>query len=118
MQGTTTFSVPLTSTGGHSLDATFTVNIGPDSTITYSAPDDLSVAAGRSFVFDASGYVSAGSGYSVSCGEATGVDSSVITVAQSTAVSTSTGLPTTGTNCLFTVTADSSAASGATIGNS
>ena len=35
-QGDTTFTVPLTSTGGHTLDATFTVNIGPDSTISYT----------------------------------------------------------------------------------
>ena len=101
--GNATFEITFTSDGGHSLSETITVEVGPDSTITYSAPDDLSVAAGRSFVFDASGYVSetAGSGYVISCGDATVVETSKITVTRN--------------GCIFTVTASSSAAAGVTI---
>ena len=75
LQGDTTFSVPLTSTGGHSLDATFTVNVGPDSAISYTAPTGLLVGRNRTLVIDASGYVeeTAGSGYTITCSDASSV---------------------------------------------
>ena len=80
-QGNATFTVPLTSTGGATRDVEFTVNIGPDSTITYNAPSLERGSNLRTFTIDASDYVSeiSGSGYTISCGAPTGVDTTEIT---------------------------------------
>ena len=78
LQGDTTFTIPLTSTGGDSTSASFTVNVGPDSTISYSAPSGLKVGRNRSLAIDVLDYASDGS-YSVSCGDATGVDNTKLT---------------------------------------
>ena len=77
-QGDTTFTIPLTSTGGDSTSASFTVNIGPDSTISYSAPSGLLVGRNRTLEINVLSHASDGS-YSVSCGDATGVDNTKLT---------------------------------------
>ena len=101
-QGDTTFTVPLTSTGGHTLDATFTVNVGPDSTISYTAPTGLKDGRNRTLVIDASGYVSetAGSSYTVSCSDAASVHSRLTSVAR------------TANSCTYTITPSTGASSG------
>ena len=82
-QGDTTFTIPLTSTGGHTLDATLTVNIGPDSTITFTAPPtsgagSLLVGTNRTLRIDASDYVTeAHSGYAITCGNATNISNEI-----------------------------------------
>ena len=84
-QGDVTFTVTFTSSGGtdsaSSIVGTFTVNIGPDSTITYSAPTGLKVGRNRTLVIDVLDYASevSSSGYSISCGDATGVDNTKLT---------------------------------------
>ena len=84
-QGDATFTVPLTSTGGHTLNATFTVNIGPDSSVSVSAPSSIAVAASRSRTVDFSDYASDGS-YTISCGTPT-TASSLITIGTPTGCS-------------------------------
>ena len=76
-QGDTTFSVPFTSSGGDTETGEFTVNIGPDSNVVFTAPSGLSVAAGRVLVIDASDYASDGSYTIIGCAAATGVDSKI-----------------------------------------
>ena len=79
--GAATFTITYTSTGGHSIDETITVNVGPNSAITYTAPPTtgagrLLVGRNRALVVDAGSYASetSGSGYTISCGDATSVD--------------------------------------------
>ena len=81
LQGDTTFTVPLTSTGGHSRDATFTVNIGPDSGITVSPPSSIAIAASRARTVDFSDYAQedSPSAYSISCAAPT-TASNLITI--------------------------------------
>ena len=102
LQGDTTFTVPVSSTGGHSLDATFTVNIGPDSTITYTAPTGLKIGRNRTLEIDASGYVeeTAGSGYVISCSDASSLHSRLTSVTR------------TANSCSYTITPDTTATSG------
>ena len=76
-QGDTTFSVPFTSSGGDTETGTFTVNIGPDSNVVFTAPSGLSVPAGRVLVIDASDYASDGNYTITGCAAATGVDSKI-----------------------------------------
>ena len=97
-QGDTSFTIPLTSTGGHTLDASITVNIGPDSTITYTAPTgagSLNVAKNRALTVDVSGYAAeiAGSGYVISCGDVTSFDTTELS-----------SVTHTGSSCEFTIT--------------
>ena len=94
-QGDTTFSVAFTSTGGATASGTFTVNIGPDSTITYSSPGTLTVGRNRTLTIDASSYVSevSGSGHTITCGNAAGIDSTRLTSVTRTA-----------NTCSFTIT--------------
>ena len=76
-----TFTVPLTSSGGATANGTIAVKVGPDSTITYNAPTLARGSNLRTFTIDAADYVSevTGSGYTISCGTATSVDSTRIT---------------------------------------
>ena len=94
LQGDTTFTVPLTSTGGHSISASFTVNIGPDSTISYSAPSGLVIGRNFTLEIDVSEHATEAnpSSYAISCGDATGVDSTRLT-----------GVTHSGSSCTFTV---------------
>ena len=91
-QGDTTFSVPFTSSGGATATGTFTVNIGPDSSITYNAPTGLTVGRNQTLTIDASAYASDG-GYTISCGDATSIDSTRLTSVSRTA-----------NTCSFTIT--------------
>ena len=93
-QGDTTFSVAYTSTGGATANGTFTINIGPDSTITFTAPTGLKVGRNRTLEIDALAAISGeNSAYTVTCADATGVDASKMTVTRSS----------TGSGCVFTV---------------
>ena len=92
-QGDTTFSVAFTSTGGATASGTFTVNIGPDSTITYTPPTGLKLGRNRTLTIDASDYATeASSTYTITCGDATGVDSRRVTAVSHT-----------GNSCTFTI---------------
>ena len=73
LQGETTFDVPLSSTGGSRVTATFTVNIGTDSTITQSADAPATLTRGKTvrgatrlWILDASAWVS-DHDYEISC---------------------------------------------------
>ena len=97
-QGSTTFSVAFTSSGGDTETGAFTVNIGPDSEITFTAPSPKpSVAAGGSATLNVGSYASDGS-YTISCGDATSIDSKITSISR--------------TGCSYQVNASSSAAAG------
>ena len=73
LQGETTFDVRLSSTGGSIVTATFTVNIGTDSTITQSATAPQTLTRGKTiagsaqpWVLDASAWAT-DSNYEISC---------------------------------------------------
>ena len=90
----------FTSTGGHSVVRVITVNVGPNSVITYAAPpttgaNRLLTGRNRALVVDAGSYASetAGSGYTITCGDATSIDSTRLASVTRTANS-----------CSFTVT--------------
>ena len=95
-EGTVLVIVPFSSTGGHSATGRFLVNV-QNSNIAFNGPSSFSVAAGREQVFFAS---ASDGGFEVSCGEATGVDTAVITVTRN--------------GCFFTVAAAASATEGDT----
>ena len=103
-QGDTTFSVPFTSSGGDTETGTFTVNVGADSTITYTGPTSFTRGRNLPFTIDASSYVSevSGSGYTITCGDATGVDTVRLTSVTRTA-----------NTCSYTITPNTSATAGA-----
>ena len=94
LQGNTTFTVPLSSTGGHTRNALFTVNVGPDSTIVFTAPTGLKVGRNRTLAINALAAISGeNAAYTVTCADATGADANRMTVTRSS----------TGTGCVFTV---------------
>ena len=102
-QGDTTFSVAFTSTGGATASGTFTVNIGPDSTIAYTAPTGLLIGRNRTLSVDLSSAATDGS-YTVTCGDATNVDrSKLVSVTRANAQTSP---------CVFTVTPLTTAAPG------
>ena len=88
------FTVPYTSSGGSTVSGQFTVSV---TTISYTAPANLSVVAGRNTIIAASGYVTDGSN-TFTCADATGqsITDGHISVSRN--------------NCFFTVTAATSAA--------
>ena len=100
VQGDASFTVPLTSDGGDTLDAVFSITVGPASTISYTAPTGLFTARNRLLVIDASSYVSetAGSGYVIACADATSVHSRLTSVTRD--------------GCSYTVTPSISATAG------
>ena len=106
-QGDVTFTVTFTSSAGtdsaSTIEGTFTVNIGPDSTISYAAPTGLKVGRNRTLVIDVLSHASEASpsSYSISCGDATGVDTDKLT-----------GVTHTGSSCTFTVDPIDTLASG------
>ena len=79
-QGTASFTLPYTSAGGGSTSGVFTIEIGPASTISYTAPTGLKLATNRTLALNASDYASDGN-YHITCGNAISVDSK-ITVAR------------------------------------
>ena len=71
VQGTASFTVPLTSDGGDTENAVFAIEVGPASTVTYTAPTGLLVGPNRNLVgqsknFSVSSYATDGD-YTVSC---------------------------------------------------
>ncbi len=75
-QGVASFTVPYTSSGGASRNGVFTIEVGPASTISYTAPSGLMLGTNRTRTIDAASYVTDG-GYVITCGTATGVDSKI-----------------------------------------
>ena len=71
VQGAASFAVPYTSYGGATTSHTIAVQVGPASTIVFTAPSPaLSVQSGSSIMIDASSYAADGS-YTTTCGTAT-----------------------------------------------
>ena len=93
LQGNTSFTVPLSSTGGHTRSALFTVNVGPDSNIVFAAPTGLKVGRNRTLAINALAAVTENPAYTVTCADATGVSANRMTVTRSS----------TGSRCVFTV---------------
>ena len=77
-QGDATFVVPFTSTGGATASGTFTVNIGPDSSVAVDSSSSIALAASRSRTIDFASYASDGD-YTVTCGTPT-TSSSLISI--------------------------------------
>ena len=102
LQGNTSFSVPLSSTGGHTRSALFTVNVGPDSNIVFAAPTGLKVGRNRTLAINALAAVTENGVYTVTCADATGVSANRMTVTRTS----------TGTGCVFTVDPVDSLATG------
>ena len=102
LQGNTTFTVPLSSTGGHARNALFTVNVGPDSNIVFAAPTGLKVGRNRTLAINALAAVTENPAYTVTCADATGVSANRMTVTRSS----------TGSRCVFTVDPVDSLATG------
>ena len=92
--GNATSTVTFTSNGGHSRSETITVEIGPDSTISYTAPTGLKVGRNRTLEIDVTEYATEAnpSSYDISCGDATGVDSTKLSSVSHA-----------GSSCTFTV---------------
>ena len=93
LQGNTSFTVPLSSTGGHTHSALFTVYVGPDSNIVFAAPTGLKVGRNRTLAINALAAVTENPAYTVTCADATGVSANRMTVTRTS----------TGTGCVFTV---------------
>ena len=75
-QGAASFTVPLTSDGGDTENAVFSIAVGPASTITFTAPSALLVPKNRTLVVDAAPYAVEANptNYAISCGDATSID--------------------------------------------
>ena len=86
------FTVPYTSSGGATANGVIPVNIGPSSSVSYTALTGLKVAAGATKTFDLSS-AAADSGYTISCGAASSISASLTSVSN--------------TGCSFAVTAGS-----------
>ena len=71
--GSFSFTAPLSSTGGDTLNGTIAMAV---SGISFTAPTGLSVAVGQVLVIDAADYASDGN-FAISCATATGVDSKI-----------------------------------------
>ena len=81
-QGNTTFSVAY-SANGSTVTGRFTVNIGPDSNLVVAPPADpktLEVGRNRTRGFNALDYATENSAFTVTCGDATGVDAAKLEV--------------------------------------
>ncbi len=78
--GDATFTIPYTSSSGATLDAEVTVTI---SNIAYTAPTNLSMAAGETLAVSASGYATDGT-FTISCSDATSVSTEFTSVTRTT----------------------------------
>ena len=67
--GDATFTIPYTSTSGATLDAQVTVKV---SNIAFTAPNNLTMAAGETLAVSAGGYASDGT-FTISCADATSI---------------------------------------------
>ena len=93
VRGVATFTVPLTSDGGDTENAVFSIEVGPASTFAYSPATGLAVARNRTLVIDALAQITEDAAYTVTCADADGVDTSKFTAARTTS----------GDGCTFTV---------------
>ena len=95
VQGAASFVVPYTSSGGDTENGTISIEVGPPSAIVFTAPDPtLRVAINLTRTIDALDYVSDGS-YAITCGDATGIDSTKLT---------SVARDSSGSGCGYTIT--------------
>ena len=94
-QGTATFTVPYTSAGGHTLNGEISIAVGPASTITPTQSPILVTAANRARNINAASWVreTPGSGYAITCGDATDIDTTKLL-----------SVTHTGNSCSFTIT--------------
>ena len=95
--GTATFNIAFTSDGGHTRTETISVEIGPDSNIRFTAPptfgsNRLRIGKNLTLAIDALDYVNENAAYTVTCGDAAGVDSTRLTAVSHT-----------GSSCDFTI---------------
>ena len=67
--GDATFTIPYTSTSGATLDATVTVKV---SNIAFTAPNNLTMAAGETLAVSAGGYATDGT-FAITCADATNI---------------------------------------------
>ena len=74
--GDATFIIPYTSTSGATLDATVTVKV---SNIAFTAPNNLTMAAGETLAVSAGGYASDGT-FTISCADATNISAQFTSV--------------------------------------
>ena len=105
--GNASFTITYTSTGGHSIVRVISLRVGPNSAITLNLPPTTgagSLLTGRNqaLTVDAGSYASetSGSGYAITCGDATSIDSTRLA-----------SVTHTGSSCSFTVTPVSSLSS-------
>ena len=71
--------MPLSSTGNNNLSATFNIYIGPDSDITYTAPEAITVGRNRTRAINALEHIAENAAFAVTCGDASGVDNTKLT---------------------------------------
>ncbi len=76
-EGTSSFTIPYTSTGGDTEDGTVTITIGPASNISFATPSGLQVSKNRSLTINALDYVTENSAYTISCSDAKNVGSKI-----------------------------------------
>jgi len=88
--GTASFTVPYTSSGGHTTNGTISIGITAASTIVFSAPTGLTMTAGSSMTINAASYATDGS-YTITCGDATARDAKITRI--------------TNTDCSYEITA-------------
>ena len=94
VQGSASFTVPYTSSGGGTVNGVIPITVGPPSTISFNGPTGLAVAKNQTLTIDASAYATDGS-YTISCGDATSIDTTELsTVARGSGANA----------CMFTIT--------------
>ena len=82
-EGTATFTIPYTSSGGDEHDGDVSVTVGPESNIQVSVPPGLSIYRNGVLLIDASRYAGDGD-YTISCGgSAKDIDAKLTSVTQS-----------------------------------
>ena len=77
--GTAIFTVPYTSSGGHTANGTVSIEVAATSTIVFSAPNGLTTTTGSTLTINAASYAADGS-YNISCSETTGRDPKIIRI--------------------------------------
>ena len=95
--GDATFTIPYTSTSGATLDAQVTVKV---SNIAYTAPNNLSMAAGETLAVSAGGYASDGT-FTITCADATSISDQFTSVTR------------TANTCSYSAVAKATASAGA-----
>ena len=98
--GTADFTIVYTSSGGGRITATIPITIAAVSSITYTPPTDLKVAAGNSLAINAASYASDGA-YTITCADATSISSQFTSVTR------------TANTCNYSAIAKATAAAGA-----